>query len=98
MVFNIVFSERASDELTSTLEYIENEWSLRISNEFTKIFNEKINHIKSNPYLYPPFKNKKQVRRCVVNKQTSLFYRIENEDVQIITLFDNRKNPKKLKL
>jgi plasmid stabilization system protein ParE len=97
MVFDIVFSDRASFELTSTLEYIEHEWSLRISNEFTKTFNEKIN-IRTNPYLYTSFKNKKQVRKCVVNKQISIFYRIKKEEVQIITLFDNRKNPKKLKL
>lgn len=58
MVFHIVFSERASEELTSTLEYIETEWSIKTSNEFTKILNKKINLNRSNPFLYSPFKNK----------------------------------------
>jgi len=98
VVFDIVFSERALGELTSILEYLESEWSFRISNEFTKILDEKINNIRSNPYLYPPFKNKIQLRRCVVTKQVSMFYSINNSEIQIITLFDNRKNPKKLKL
>jgi len=98
MVFDVVFSERASDELTSILDHIENEWSLRISNKFTKILDEKIHNVKSNPYLYPPFKNKKQLRRCVVTKQVSIFYSVKSSEVQIITLFDNRRNPKKLKL
>ena len=61
MVFSIVFSERASDELTSVLKYIENEWSLRISNEFSKLFNEKIINIHSNPFLYPPFSGIKKM-------------------------------------
>lgn len=95
--YNIVFSERASIELSNVLEYIEKEWSLRVANDFTKTFNEKINNIRLNPYLYSPYKNKKYVRRCVVNKQVSLFYRIKIDEVQIITLYDNR-NPEKLKL
>lgn len=97
MVFSIIFSDRASDELTSVLEYIENEWSLRISNEFTKLFNEKIINIQSNPFLYPPFRNKKNVRRCIISKHVSLYYRIKSDEIQIITLFDNRRDPKSLK-
>lgn len=97
MVFSIVFSDRASDELTSVLKYIEDQWSLRISNEFTKLFNEKIVSIQSNPFLYPSFRNKKNVRRCVISKQVSLYYRIKSDEVQIITLFDNRRDPDNLK-
>ncbi len=98
MVYEIVFSERASKELTSILEYLEDEWSAKTSIDFTNMLNEKLIHIITNPYLYPPFKNKKQIRRCVVNKQVSAFYRIKNSDIQIITFFDNRSNPKKLRL
>jgi len=97
MVFSIIFSDRASDELTSVLEYIENEWSLRISNVFSILFNEKIINIQSNPFLYPPFRNKKNVRRCVISKHVSLYYRIKSDEIQIITLFNNRRDPKSLK-
>ncbi len=98
MVYSIVFSERASKELNSTFKYLEENRSLRSANEFAAIVDEKINFIKSNPYQYPPFKNKKEIRRCVVTEQASFFYRILNDEVQIITLFDTRQNPAKLKI
>lgn len=97
MVFDIVLSERASKDLNSTLHYLEDKWSFKVADEFAKRIDVKINFIKENPYQYPPFKNKKQVRKCVVNEQVSLFYRILTQEVQIITLFDNRQNPSKLK-
>lgn len=98
MVYSIVFSERASMELNSTFKYLEENRSVKIADEFAKIVDKKINYIKSNPYQYPPFKNKKEIRRCVVTKQISFFYRILNEEIQIITLFDTRQNPSKLKI
>ena len=98
MVFNLEFSERASQELNSTFQYLEENWSFTIANEFAKTIDEKINFIKSNPYQYPSYKNKRQIRRCVVTKQISFFYRILKVEIQIITFFDTRQSPAKLKL
>jgi len=33
----------------------------------------------------------------VVSKQTSIFYRFDKEYIKIVTVFDNRMNPNKLK-
>lgn len=71
MVYNIVFSERASKELNSTLKYIEENWSFKVADEFAKTIDKKISYVKSNPYQYPPFKNKKEIRKCVVTEQIS---------------------------
>lgn len=98
MVYSIVFSERASKELNSTFKYLEENWSVKIAKEFSATIDIKINFIKSNPYQYPPFKNKKEIRKCVVTEQISLFYRILNDEVQIITLFDTRQDIEKLKI
>ena len=97
MVYNVVFSARASQEINSTLQYLEENWSVKIAQEFAAKIDEKIEFIKSNPFQYPPFKNKKQIRRCVVTQQISFFYRILKDEVQI-TLFDDRQDPVKLKL
>ncbi len=96
MVFDLVFSKKASDDLHSILIYLEREWSLKVSKNFTKVLDRKLLQVASNPITYPAFKNKKQIRKCVVNKNISMFYRIRNREIQIITLFDNRKNPKTL--
>ena len=33
----------------------------------------------------------------VVTKQTSLFYRFDSKTIKVVTIFDNRMNPDKLK-
>ena len=98
MVYEIIFSERASQDLTSILKYLETQWSIKTSFDFVEILEKKITLIRSNPYLYPSFKNNRPVRKCVLNKQVTLYYRIKNHEVQIITLFNNRKNPLNLKI
>jgi len=35
--------------------------------------------------------------KCVVTKQTTIYYRIEENEIQVIAFFDNRQDPKKLK-
>lgn len=80
------------------LKYIEENWSFKVADEFAKTIDKKISYVKSNPYQYPPFKNKKEIRKCVVTEQISFFYRILNDEVQIITIFDTRQSPSKLKL
>ena len=53
MVYEIIFSERASQDLTSILKYLETQWSIKTSFDFVEILEKKITLIRSNPYLYP---------------------------------------------
>jgi plasmid stabilization system protein ParE len=54
--------------------------------------------LKQHPYLYRESDQKKGVRRCVITKQVSLYYRVQDDAIQIITLTDNRQNPSQLEL
>jgi hypothetical protein len=38
----------------------------------------------------------KGLYKCVVTKQSSFYYRIRNNEIEIITLFDNRQNQSKI--
>jgi len=54
--------------------------------------------IKNSPEHYPIFKKAKKVRRCVASPQTSIFFKVDGELIEIMSVFDNRQNPKKRKL
>lgn len=41
---------------------------------------------------------KRSVRRCVVTRQVILYYQIVDEAIEIITIQDARRDPKKLKI
>jgi plasmid stabilization system protein ParE len=49
------------------------------------------------PEIYPKSQIKKNYRRAVINKQTSVIYSIEKDSILVHTLFDNRQDPEKLK-
>ena len=51
------------------------------------------------PQSCPESSEFKGLYKCVVTKQTTFYYRISTElkEVEVITIFDTRQNPEKLK-
>lgn len=94
----VTISERAEQNLDNIVRYLETEWSLRVRDKFLEILKTKIEQISRMPQMYEASSKRKTIRRCVVSKQTSLYYRARKEEIEIITVQDNRQNPKKLKL
>ena len=94
----VIISERAEQNPDNIIKYLETEWSTRIRDKFLELLKTKIEQIESMPQMHEASSKKKQIRRCVINKQTSLYYRTKKEEIEIITIQDNRRNPKKLKM
>tara|TARA_B100000929_G_C15477731_1_gene410089 strand:- start:18 stop:224 length:207 start_codon:yes stop_codon:yes gene_type:complete len=65
-------------------------------------FSQELDHtvelISKNPELYQTSETKKNIRRAVVAKYNNLYYRINNETVEIISFFSNRQDPNKRKI
>lgn len=55
------------------------------------------------PEMYPRVLFRRSVHKCVLTPQNTLYYKVKDEKIeirkiQIITIFDNRQNPEKLKV
>ena len=90
---NIILSPEASRQLERLFEYLENEWSSETRRKFQQKFYRFANTIKLMPNAFPLSKTFPGCRKCVVSKQTSIYYRILEEPdsvIQIITIWDNR--------
>ncbi len=94
----VTISERAEQNLDGIIQYLETEWSVRVRDKFLELLRTKIEQIKKMPQMYENSSKKKVIRRCVISKQTSLYYRARKEEIEIITIQDNRRNPRKLKM
>ena len=94
----VTISERAEKNLDDMVHYLDAEWSVRIRKKFLDLLLKKIEMIKQMPLMYEASLTKKTIRLCVVNKQTSMYYRVKKDEIEIVTIQSNRKNPKKLKL
>ena len=93
----IVLSKRASNRLDKLLEYLEREWSLKVKDDFIKKLDKSLNQIQKFPDSCPKSDFVKGLHILVVTKQTSLYYRFDSKTIKVVTIFDNRMDPDKLK-
>lgn len=98
MNYKVTISERTENNLDNIFEYLKNEWSKKVHNNFRKQLIKTISFLSQNPYMFPVSVIKKDIRKCLITKHNAVYYRIKGKDVEIITIHDTRQNPKSLSL
>ncbi len=95
----VFLSELAESKLLKLSEYLLKDWNLKTRDKFISKLNDKIKQISNQPDSCPKSSEFKNLYQCVVTKQTTFYYRIINEqtEIEIITIFDTRQHPDKLK-
>lgn len=95
----VFLSELAESKLLKLSQYLLEEWNLKTRDKFILKLNDKIKQISIQPDSCPKSSEFENLHKCVVTKQTTIFYRIiaERNEIEIITIFDTRQNPDKLK-
>ena len=95
--YDIFWTDLALEELEATIEYLEVRFSdkeiQRLAKEIERI-TELISH---NPNLFP-LSDKKKVRKVVILRFNSLYYRVEENQIQILSFFSNRQSPETRKI
>jgi plasmid stabilization system protein ParE len=98
MANNLFWTERALIEYEKLIDYLLEEWGEEITLKVRLEIDQTIDRIKNSPEHFPIFLKSKKIRRCVASPQTSIFFRVSKDVIILISLFDNRQNPKKHKL
>ena len=80
----ITLSKRASIKLDQLLERLQKEWSIKVKNEFIDTLDRSVEIIAENPKAFPESNSQKGIHKCVVTKQTTLYYRVKSNEIQII--------------
>lgn len=68
-----------------------------VDNQFINITEQSINQIAKNPKQYPLINRKLRIRKVVLTKHNSLFYRESKNHIDILRIYDTRQDPYKLK-
>jgi plasmid stabilization system protein ParE len=98
MVNVLKWTDRAIVEYDKLLDYLHGEWGDEIALRVINEINHTVSRIQKSPEQFPVFIKKRQVRLCVASPQTSIFFKIKKDYIEISSVFDNRQNPKKRKL
>jgi plasmid stabilization system protein ParE len=96
MIRKIKLSGRTERKLNKLLEYLETEWSEKVKKDFVARLEKSLEKIKQYPESFPQTDFVKGLHKCVVTKQTTIYYKYDDTNVYVVTLFDNRQDPQKL--
>ena len=97
MTYSINWTLESEQTFYRNLEYLEQDWTYTVMNEFLDRVEDVISKIKINPQLYPLYK--RDVRKCVINERIVLYYRIvENKTIDLLTFWSTYQNPDNLEL
>ncbi len=95
--YKIVWTDFALGELSKTIEYLEENFT---DKEIQKLANEiekTVILISNNPTIFSESETKK-VRKVVILRYNTLYYRTVNKNVEILSFFSNRQNPDRRKI
>ena|ERR1017187_783870 len=95
MVKTIVWNRRASNNFNSIIKYLQTEWGDKVTGNFVVRTYQIIDLLAINPEMGSVEHFEKQIRGIVITKHNTLFYRIEEDKLILLSFFDNRQHPQK---
>ncbi len=96
MAFEVEWSGDAVEDFEEIITWLEQHWSEEIAADFAIRVSEVIQILQKMPFAYRVISKKRAVRRCVISKQTSMFYKVQKNKVILLAFFDSRQNPDEL--
>ena len=90
--FHIIWSPLAEGTYLDTISYILNEFTIKEAGAFEKKVSNLIQYLKSNKKLCPVSDKQQQYHRCVITKQTSLIYQLNDNAIELVAFIDNRSD------
>lgn len=90
--YEILWTDHALFELNEIYEYLEEKFTTKELQKLSAEIEFVIELISRNPELFP-LSSFKGVRRAVIMKYNTLYYRLKNERIEIVSFYNNRKSP-----
>jgi plasmid stabilization system protein ParE len=96
MAYQIIITEKFENSAAKTSQWIEREWSLKLSLEFDKKLSDIINELSLNPNM-GRLSARKNIRSFRVTKHNRVYYKISKNQITFLDLFESKQNPKRNK-
>lgn len=93
----IIIPDATQSKIEDLLEYLEIKWSDRIRKKFANKLYQAVKIIQNNPEAFPKSESNKKLHKCVITKQSTLFYKFNTKRVEIIAFLTHDKTQIKLR-
>jgi plasmid stabilization system protein ParE len=95
--YKIRWTDHALAELSNTVDYLTANWSENEIIQFANAVDNTVEIISRHPEIFPTSNKKRKIRKAVVDKNNTIYYRVKLDSVQILSVFGTRQNPTKRK-
>ncbi len=95
MNLRIVWTLKALRTYAMLIDFWQQAYPEQIVEGFYQQVEASLQRLSNMPYLYATAKQRPSVRRCIVNSNTVIYYRVTQQAVELLLFFDTRQDPSK---
>ena len=95
--YNVLWTENALKELSNTVYYLEENFTLKELNKLAIAIEKIISIISTNPKTFSKIDKKNNIRKVIILKYNTMFYRVKNNNIEILSFFSNRQDIRNVK-
>jgi plasmid stabilization system protein ParE len=94
----VSWTPKALKSFMEIVDFLNERWTKKEIDGFAEQTDKVIEQIAENPYMFVATEKRKNVRKGLVNKLVSLFYRVKprKQEIELLRFRDNRMDPDKL--
>lgn len=93
----IIWSPLSLSDMEAIVDYLFKSWSTDVINHFIDEVDLIVKQLSLHPKTFPLIHSKLKIRKCVISKHNSIYYREYRNKIQILRIYDNRQNPDNLR-
>lgn len=95
--YKIFWTPNALKELEQTIDYLQNNFTDKEIRKLSHKIESSIEIISQNPFIFPVSETK-YVHKAIILQFNTMYYRVNDSDVEILSFFSNRQSPQKRKI
>jgi len=94
----VSWTPKALKSFMEIVDFLNERWTKKEIEAFAEQTDKVIDQIAENPYMFVATEKRKNVRRGLVNRLVSLFYRVKprKKEIELLRFRDNRMDPDNL--
>lgn len=92
-MLDIRFTPEAESTYRAITDQLQSRWGEKIVSKFEVKVNKVLNQISISPTIYPILLENHELRRCVLHKNCSMFYKVYDNYILVVWFWDNRQQP-----
>lgn len=92
-MLNIRFTPEAEQTYRALIDQLQSRWGDKFVMKMEAKVEKVLSQISISPLMYPVADETHQLRRCVLHKNCSLFYKVYDGYILVAWFWDNRQSP-----